>query len=124
MLLIITSTATVVKTSEPVVGSELCAFLGDMEISIPNSERAVTIPSGSGREGSPGKEPYVNGVSTRKMERLVKNLRERFHLSQVVPAGDRGPLTSARIEELKGIEGMDWTVLCVHRISGSWRRRV
>ncbi|MEW6049102.1 MAG: hypothetical protein AB1609_21965 [Bacillota bacterium] len=38
----------------------------------------------------------------------VRKLRERFGLRYVVLVGDRGMLTQARIEALKGIEGMAW----------------
>ena len=51
-----------------------------------------------------GGDHYQRSVSTRKMERLVKNLRVFVSLW----GGDRGSLISARIEEIKGIEGMDW----------------
>ncbi len=39
----------------------------------------------------------------------IEKVRERFGLERVVWVGDRGMLTSARIdEELRGIEGLDW----------------
>jgi hypothetical protein len=39
----------------------------------------------------------------------VKKLRERFGLERVVLVGDRGMITSARIQEdLKPVEGLDW----------------
>jgi transposase len=39
----------------------------------------------------------------------VSKLRERFHLKQIILAGDRGMLTSARIrEDLKPQEGLQW----------------
>ena len=39
----------------------------------------------------------------------IEKVRERFGLARVVWVGDRGMLTSARIdEELRGIEGLDW----------------
>ena len=38
----------------------------------------------------------------------VDRLKQRFGLSQVVLVGDRGMLTSARIESLKQVEGLHW----------------
>ena len=38
----------------------------------------------------------------------VQKLRSRFHLERVVLVGDRGMLTSARIDTLRQQDGMDW----------------
>lgn len=38
----------------------------------------------------------------------VNKLKERFGIEKVVLVGDRGMLTSARIESLKGVDGMGW----------------
>lgn len=39
----------------------------------------------------------------------VKKVRQRFGLKRVVLVGDRGMITSARIDEdLRGVEGLDW----------------
>lgn len=42
------------------------------------------------------------------VEAQVEKLRERFGLSQVVLVGDRGMLTSARIERLRSLGGLGW----------------
>jgi hypothetical protein len=39
---------------------------------------------------------------------IVQVVRERFGLEQMVMAGDRGMITSARIAALKDLPGMDW----------------
>src|SRR5271169_1129085 len=38
----------------------------------------------------------------------VNKVRDRFKLSQVVMVGDRGMITSARIEAIKDLGGLDW----------------
>lgn len=39
----------------------------------------------------------------------VEKVRQRFHIQRVVLVGDRGMITSKRIEdELRGVEGLDW----------------
>jgi hypothetical protein len=38
----------------------------------------------------------------------VTKLEERFGISSIACAGDRGMLTSARIEQLVEPQGMDW----------------
>ena len=39
----------------------------------------------------------------------VEKIRRRFHIERVVLVGDRGMITSKRIEEtLRGVEGLDW----------------
>jgi len=42
------------------------------------------------------------------LETQLDKLRERFGLAEVVLVGDRGMLTSARIERLREIGGIDW----------------
>jgi hypothetical protein len=39
---------------------------------------------------------------------IVRVLRDRFHLSDLVMVGDRGMITSARIEALRTLPGMGW----------------
>jgi transposase len=52
-------------------------------------------------------EGNINDAST--LSPLLEKVRERFGIQQVILVGDRGVLTSARIEqELKGIKGLDW----------------
>lgn len=39
----------------------------------------------------------------------IRKLRERFHLERIVLVGDRGMITSRRIDEdLRGVEGLQW----------------
>ncbi|MGB0679078.1 MAG: IS1634 family transposase [Polyangiales bacterium] len=50
-----------------------------------------------------------NTADPRSVKVQVEKLRERFGLKRVVLVGDRGMLTSARIdEELKGAAGIEW----------------
>jgi transposase len=42
------------------------------------------------------------------VEAQVDKIKERFGIAQVVLVGDRGMLTSARIEVLKGVGGVSW----------------
>jgi hypothetical protein len=42
------------------------------------------------------------------VEGRIRQLRERFHLERVLIVGDRGMLTSARIEALGEVEGVSW----------------
>ncbi len=49
-----------------------------------------------------------NTADPATLEAQVAKLRERFGLSDVVLVGDRGMLTSARIERLKEIGGLGW----------------
>ena len=43
------------------------------------------------------------------LEAQVQKIRDRFHIERIVLVGDRGMITSKRIEEtLRGIEGLDW----------------
>ena len=50
-----------------------------------------------------------NTADTGTLAKQVEKLRERFKLERVVMVGDRGMLTSKRIdEELRDKEGMDW----------------
>jgi hypothetical protein len=62
------------------------------------------------REGRPVAvdvfEGNVAGPST--LAAQVDKLKQRFGLSEVVLVGDRGMLTSARIESLKQVEGLHW----------------
>lgn len=40
---------------------------------------------------------------------IVSRVRKRFHIDRVVFVGDRGMITTARInEDLRGVEGLDW----------------
>lgn len=52
-------------------------------------------------------EGNINDAST--LSPLLEKVRHRFGIQQVILVGDRGVLTSARIEEeLKGVKGLDW----------------
>jgi transposase len=52
-------------------------------------------------------EGNVNDATT--LSPIIKKVRARFGIQRLVLVGDRGVLTSARIEEeLKGVEGLDW----------------
>ena len=52
-------------------------------------------------------EGNVNDAKT--LSPVLEKVRHRFGIQRLVLVGDRGVLTSARIEEeLKGIEGLDW----------------
>lgn len=43
------------------------------------------------------------------LEAQVQKIRDRFHIERIVLVGDRGMITSKRIEEtLRGIDGLDW----------------
>ncbi|NLG69489.1 MAG: IS1634 family transposase, partial [Firmicutes bacterium] len=82
---------------------------------------------GHNRDGKRGKRQIVFGIVTDGQGRpvavevyrgntsdpktvgdQVHKIRERFGLRYVVLVGDRGMLTQARIEALKGMEGMAW----------------
>ncbi|MGC8473944.1 MAG: IS1634 family transposase [Candidatus Dormibacteria bacterium] len=62
------------------------------------------------REGCPvAVEVFAgNAGDPSTVETQVEKLRERFGLSEVVLVGDRGMLTSARIERLRSVGGMGW----------------
>ena len=49
-----------------------------------------------------------NTADPKTVQSQVDKLRERFHLERVVLVGDRGMLTSARIDALRKEGGMDW----------------
>lgn len=50
-----------------------------------------------------------NTADPRTLSLQIQKVRERFGLKRVVFVGDRGTLTSARIEqEMKEVEGLDW----------------
>lgn len=50
-----------------------------------------------------------NTADPKTLEKQIEKVRQRFGLRRVVLVGDRGMLTSKRIdEELRGIEGLDW----------------
>jgi transposase len=52
-------------------------------------------------------EGNVNDATT--LSPILEKVRTRFGMKRLVLVGDRGVLTSARIEEeLKGVEGLDW----------------
>jgi aryl-alcohol dehydrogenase-like predicted oxidoreductase len=51
----------------------------------------------------------------------IEKLKRRFHLQRVVMVGDRGVLTSARIEQTLRPAGLDWITGCGLRRSSSWR---
>ena len=52
-------------------------------------------------------EGNVNDATT--LSPILAKVRTRFGIQRLVLVGDRGVLTSARIEEeLKGVEGLDW----------------
>ena len=52
-------------------------------------------------------EGNVNDATT--LSPILEKVRTRFGIKRLVLVGDRGVLTSARIEEeLKGVEGLDW----------------
>lgn len=49
-----------------------------------------------------------NTADPATLEAQIAKVRERFELSEVVLVGDRGMLTSARIERLKELGGLGW----------------
>lgn len=51
-------------------------------------------------------EGNVNDSKT--LTPLIEKVRHRFGIQQVVLVGDRGVLTSAQIEKIKEVEGIDW----------------
>jgi Transposase len=53
----------------------------------------------------------------------IDKLKQRFKLQRVVMVGDRGLLTSARIEQTLRPAGLDWITACGLRRSSSSRRR-
>jgi hypothetical protein len=53
----------------------------------------------------------------------IKKLCERFGLERVVMVGDRGMLTSARIEQDVGPDGVDWIQRYARRRSAGLRRK-
>ena len=50
-----------------------------------------------------------NTADPKTLEKQIEKLRQRFGIRRVVLVGDRGMITSKRIdEELRGVEGLDW----------------
>lgn len=50
-----------------------------------------------------------NTADPNTVKNQIKKVRDRFGLTHVVMVGDRGMLTSKRIdEEMRGVEGLDW----------------
>jgi transposase len=49
-----------------------------------------------------------NTADPRTVPDQIRALRERFRLEHVVLVGDRGMLTSARIDELRNVGGIEW----------------
>lgn len=50
-----------------------------------------------------------NTSDPKTLESQIKKIRKRFNIARVVMVGDRGMLTSKRIdEELREVEGLDW----------------
>jgi len=50
-----------------------------------------------------------NTADPNTLEAQIKKVRQRFGIQRVVFVGDRGMITSKRIEEeLRGVEGLDW----------------
>jgi transposase len=50
-----------------------------------------------------------NTADPKTLEKQIEKVRQRFGIRRVVLVGDRGMITSKRIdEELRGIEGLDW----------------
>jgi hypothetical protein len=62
------------------------------------------------REGCPvGVEVFAGNVADPStVASQVSKIKERFGISEVIMVGDRGMLTSARIEALKEVEGIRW----------------
>ena len=49
-----------------------------------------------------------NTADPTTLERQVQKIRSRFHIERLVLVGDRGMITSKRIEEIREVEGLDW----------------
>ena len=62
-----------------------------------------------------------NTADAATVEAQIEKLRERFGLSDVVLVGDRGMLTSARIERLREVGGIGWVSCCLLYTSPSPR---
>jgi len=83
--------------------------------------RALDRPKGlSGRDqGLPG-----NTADPVAFSEIVEVVRERFGLTHLVMVGDRGMITSARIEALRELGGLGWlTALRARRSKSSSRTR-
>ena len=62
---------------------------------------------------------------TRRRTQIVATARKRFGINRLVFVGDRGMITSARInEDLRGVDGLDWiSALRTEGIRKLWRSR-
>lgn len=102
--------------------------LYDVSSSYYTGRQSELIKHGYSRDGKPGEPQIVYGLlcnadgcpvavevfagntaDPNTLSAQIARLRTRFQLRRVVLVGDRGMLTSKRIDdELRGVEGLDW----------------
>lgn len=102
--------------------------LYDVSSSYYTGRQSQLVQRGYSRDGKPGEPQIVYGLlcapdgcpvaievfagntgDPTTFTAQVQRIRRRFGLARVVLVGDRGMITSARIEEdLRGVEGLDW----------------
>jgi len=102
--------------------------LYDVSSSYYTGRQSELVKHGYSRDGKPGEPQIVYGLlcnadgcpvavevfsgntaDPNTLSTQIAKLRTRFQLRRVVLVGDRGMLTSKRIdEELRGVEGLDW----------------
>ncbi len=95
----------------------------------PTATAATTVPTGprwcsaslTDAEGCPVATEAFQGntADPATLEAQLAKLRDRFGLERFVLVGDRGMLTSARIERLRAMGGIDWLSALRHRPSGA-----
>jgi len=108
--------------------SEGTLVLYDVSSSYYTGRQSQLIKMGYNRDGKPGEPQIVYGLlcapdgcpvaievfsgntaDPTTFTAQVRSIRQRFGLKRVVLVGDRGMITSARIdEELRDVEGLDW----------------
>lgn len=102
--------------------------LYDVSSSYYTGRQSTLIKMGYSRDGKPGQPQIVYGLlcapdgcpvaievfsgntaDPTTFTAQVRKVRKRFGITRVVLVGDRGMITSKRIEEdLRGVEGLDW----------------
>lgn len=102
--------------------------LYDVSSSYYTGRQSELIKHGYSRDGKPGEPQIVYGLlcapdgcpvavevfsgntaDPTTFTAQVRKIRERFGITRVVLVGDRGMITSKRIEEdLRGVDGLDW----------------
>lgn len=114
--------------------------LYDVSSSYYTGKQSELIKMGYNRDGKPGEPQIVYGLlcapdgcpiaievfpgntaDPTTFTAQVNKVRKRFGLKRVVLVGDRGMITSKRIDEdLRDVEGLDWITALRNEVSGSW----